>query len=422
MLNLTTRSRTPLQPSTGHDSFADWRRYTVNRGTLPVIGVTGSRGKTTVIRLLNAILRNAGLRTAIRTNVSVDICDVRQLGEIAPWSRALEELALGSLDVAVEEFDWLTIHSMGLEQATFPAFVITNVCGNRDACLVQGDAKRAIASLPIVFESVHEDGMLVINGDDFDVSREELEHRRASLFVGLNRESPGLRDHLARGGKAAFSDGGTLMVGDAEKSLQVIAASDLPFALFGYAGFQIQNALMAAAIATSIGLKANDIGRALQTFDSADFWTPERFQVIDVNGISVVVDRPNPSWFLRAVLRSVRDIPSNRIISVVGRLAGVPVSDLPEVGRLIGRTSSFVVVHSESDEPTRAAAIRQGAARNEVPAVIVHTRSEGRALSRALSLARAGDLVLVLADRPAPLIQTLMRAAGSAPPARPAAT
>lgn len=46
---------------------------------------------------------------------------------------------------------------------------------------------------------------------------------------------------------------------------------------------------------------------------------------------------------------------------------------------------------------------------NDVPLVIVHTTSEGRALGRALEIARPGDLVLVLADRPAPLSLTLRR-------------
>jgi cyanophycin synthetase len=418
VLNLTSRSRTPLQPSTTHETFAAWRRHTISSGLAPVIGVSGSRGKTTVIRLLNTILENAGLRTAIRTNFSVETRGERQRGEIAPWSRALDDLKSGSLDIGIEELDWLTIHSMGLERATFPAFAITNVCANRDACLVQGDTKRAIASLPIIFESVHEDGFLVINGDDFDVSRQELEHRRASIFVGLNKESPGLRDHLSRGGKAAYSNTGMLVVGDGESSREIVAASELQFALFGHAGFQIQNALMAAAIASSIGLKTDEIRLALRQFNTSDFWMPDSFRVVDLDGIAVVLDRPNPSWFLRSVLRSLRDIAPNRIISVVGRLTGVPVSDLPEVGRLIGRASSLVVAHSENDEPARAAAIKQGAAQNEVPAVIMHTRSEGRALSKALSLARKGDLILVLADRPVPLIQSIKRAAESSARAR----
>jgi cyanophycin synthetase len=411
VINLASQPRMPLQSSIRFSSFADWREDVIDQGILPVVGITGSRGKTTVVRLLDAILIEAGLQSATRTNVSVDIRGKRQRGEIAPWSRALAELAQGTLDIAIEELDWLTVHTMGLEPETFPLYAITNICANRDACLVQGDARRAIASLPIVFESVHRNGLLVINGDDFDVSREQLEHERATLVVGQSRESPGLRGHLSHGGLAAWNDHGRLFVGGSDKAEGIGSTENLQFALDGRAGFQVHNALFAGAIAAMLGIEPEVTERALKRFRPTDVWMPDSFQVIDLDGVAVVVDRPNPSWFLRPVLRSLRDISPNRIISVVGKLTGIPSSDLPEVGRLIGRNSALVVSHSEDEEPNRSAAIKQGAAQNEVPAVIVHTKSEGRALSRALSIARRGDVVLVLADRPAPLARTILRAA-----------
>jgi UDP-N-acetylmuramyl tripeptide synthase len=208
---------------------------------------------------------------------------------------------------------------------------------------------------------------------------------------------------------AAWIDDGALCITGRDAPLTFGRAADLRFALNGAAAFQLHNALTAGALASAMGIAPESIQRGLERFNSTDVWMPDSFQVIDLDGIAIVVDRPNPSWFLRPVLRSLRDIAPNRIISVVGRLAGIPTSDLAEVGRLIGRNSSLVVSHSEDDEPARAAAIKQGAAQNEVPAVIVHTRSEGRALSRALSLAKRGDVVLVLADRPALLARALMR-------------
>lgn len=411
IMHIGRRARAPLHPSIPSASFEQWRHEVRKRELLPVIGVTGSRGKTTVVRLLDAILTAAGLRTATRTDVSVDIRGARQRGEIAPWTRALAELKQVTLDVAIEELGWLTIHTMGIERESYPAFAVTNICANRGACLIQGDAQRAIASLPTVFESVHRDGLLVLNGDDFNVAREEFEHERPTLFVGLKRESPTIRGPLARGGLAAWLQDGALSVGTARDALEIGRAADLHFALAGRAGFQLHNALTAGAIARTMGIQPDVIAAALRSFSTADFWMPDSFQVLDIDGISVVVDRPNPSWFLRSVLRSLRDLAPNRIISVVGRLSGIPPSDLPEVGRLIGRNSTLLVSHSEQEEPERSDAFKLGAAQNEVPPVIVHTASEGRALSRALAVARSGDVVFVLADRPALLARTLMRAA-----------
>jgi UDP-N-acetylmuramyl tripeptide synthase len=412
VINIDPAIHVSTRPSIGFDSFSKWRDDVIARGILPVIGVTGSRGKTTVVRLLDAILNQAGLQTSTRTDVSVEIRSKRQRGEIAPWSRALAELAQGTMDVAIEELDWLTIHSMGLERETYPVFGVTNICTNRDACLIQGDSKRAIASLPIVFESVHRDGLLVLNGDDFDVSREELEHDRAPLFVGLNRESPGLRGPLTHGGLAAWTEHGALSVGELHDAQAIARTSELKFALDGRAGFQIHNALTAGAIARMIGIPAGVIEAALESFTTTDAWMPDSFRVIDLEGVSVVLDRPNPSWFLRPVLRALKDLAPNRIISVVGHLTGIPASDLPEVGRLIGRNSTLVVSHSDEAEPARSGAIKLGAAQNEIPPVIVHTKTEGRALSRALASAKRGDVVFVLADQPARLARTLTRAAG----------
>lgn len=411
VINLGPRTRAALHPSISFNSFFEWRDDVIARGMLPVIGVTGSRGKTTVVRLLDAILTKADVQTATRTDVSVEVRGKRQRGEIAPWSRVLSELARGTIDVAIEELDWLTIHTMGLERETYPIFAVTNICANRDACLIQGDAKRAITSLPIVFEAVHREGLLVLNGDDFDVAREELDHERATLFVGLNRESPGLRGPLSHGGIAAWAEHGSLSVGGEHDAQEIARSATLRFALDGRAGFQVHNALTAGAIARMMGIPANVIDDALQSFSATDAWMPGSFQVIDLEGISVVVDRPNPSWFLRPVLRSLKDLAPNRIISVIGRLTGIPASDLPEVGRLIGRNSTLVVSHSEDEEPARSGAIKQGAAQNEVPPVIVHTKSEGRALSRALASAKRGDVVFVLADHPAPLARNLLRSA-----------
>lgn len=409
MIELLAESK-PLAPQPRkYDSFSDWREETIKQGTLPIIGVTGSRGKTTVIRLLDAILSEAGLQVATRTNVSVNIRGKRQRGEIEPWSRAISELERGSLDVAIEEIDWLTIHAMGLGRSSRPLFAITNICGNRDACLIQGESRRAIAALPTVFRSVHPDGVLVINGDDLDVSREDPGDERPTIFVGLNRESPGLRSHLAVGFTAAWLDGGALFIGQSESAREIALVSDLEFALSGKAGFQIHNALTAAAVASSIGIPPSIIERGLQNVDAMETANQDCFQLIDIDGVSVVVDRPNPSWFLRAVLRAIRDTDPNRVITVVGKLTGIPNSDVAEVGRLLGRVSSLFVAHSESDDPERSAVVRQGVAMNAVPPVIVHTKSEGRALTRALSIARPGDLVLVLADRPGPLSRSLRR-------------
>lgn len=392
------------------EAFSDWRDHVVSRGILPIVAVTGSRGKSTVVHLIDAVARSSGLSTATRTNTAVRIRGKRQRGEIGPWSSALSELAAGTLDLAIEELDWHTLHAMGLEPSSHPMAVITNVCGNKDACLIQGEARLAIASLPNVFSAVAPDGLLIVNGDDFEVSGDEVvTHQRATVRVSLSRESPTLRGRLESGEDAAWFDSGTLKARRSGRTFDICDADGIPFTVHGRAGFQIQNALLASAACIELGLDPIDICSALRAFDGTAAGPVESFRVIEMDGVTVIVDRPNPSWFLRSVLRSLRGMKPNRVITVVGRMAAVPANDLQEVGRLVGRTSSHLVMHSEDEDPHRASAVRQGAALNTVPPVIVHTTTEGRALTRALEISKRGDVLLVLADRPAALARALTR-------------
>lgn len=392
-------------------SFSAWRNRVVESGILPIIGVAGSRGKTTVLRLLNAMLIEAGLETAIKTDISVDIRGKRQRGEIEPWSRSLDELALGTLDIALEEIDWHTVHAMGLEREHFPVVVVTNICGNREACQIQGEARIAAAALPDVLAATHRHGVLVINGDDMDIAREQSGHDPATILVGLNRDSPGLRGHLAGGGVCAWLDGGILMAGTDTQAVEIGLMSEIPFSLFGASGFQLQNALTAVSAAIAIGLDHKAIERALQTFSTLNSAMPDAFQAIDVDGVIAVVDRPNPSWFLRSVLRSLRGFAPSRVITVAGPMPSVPENDLREVGRLLGRISSLFVTHANVQDIARIGALKTGAAMNQVPPVFVQTKVEGRALNRAMSVAKRGELVLVLSERPAQVSRTLRRSA-----------
>ena len=86
-----------------HGSFGDWAFAAGQNGLHPMIYVVGTRGKSTIARLLDTIAREAGLRTALRTDSGVEIEGKRQLGDIRPLMEALDEIDSGELDLAIIE-------------------------------------------------------------------------------------------------------------------------------------------------------------------------------------------------------------------------------------------------------------------------------------------------------------------------------
>src|SRR5690242_12194504 len=91
-------------------SFAAWRSRLDREHIPPVITVTGTRGKTSVIRALESIFQTANLRYAAWTDGGVEIQGERQHGELSAWTRVLTRTAVGGLDLAVREIDWALAH------------------------------------------------------------------------------------------------------------------------------------------------------------------------------------------------------------------------------------------------------------------------------------------------------------------------
>ena len=94
---------TSVPAAATYRTFEDWAIAARVNGLHPLIYVVGTRGKSTVARLLDSISREAGLRTALRTDAGVEIEGKRQLGDIHPLTDALDELDAGHLDLHIVE-------------------------------------------------------------------------------------------------------------------------------------------------------------------------------------------------------------------------------------------------------------------------------------------------------------------------------
>jgi UDP-N-acetylmuramyl tripeptide synthase len=395
------------------DSFSEWRQKLRTGGAVPIIAVAGSRGKSTVIRVLDTIFRAADLRTATWTAMGVVSRGRRPRGELGPWSRAIERLAESRLDVAIQELDWSTVRAVGLPKGVYPVLAVTNVCVNNDQCMIHDEARRAMMALPSVLQAVHPSGALVLNGEDYAVSGEEVHSPAPTILVAQSHENPLIRAQLRHGGTAVWVENGEILIGATDRAVALCRVDSLPIALGGEATFQLTNVMVAASAANAIGIPPEVIRDALAGFMPNPMDLPGSFNLIEAGGVKVIVDRPDPSWFLRPVMRVVRDIPRHRLITVAGQFTSAPVSDLQEIGRLVGRVSSAIIVHNQESDGERAERLRQGIAMNDVPPVVIRTTTERRAVNRALRMARPGDALLILAEQAPAVLRSVMRAASN---------
>lgn len=378
-----------------HTSFRSWQRDTSLNTLLPVIGIGGTRGKSTVLRLVESMLITMHLRRGTWTDLGVQIQGRRQRGEIAGWKHALTRLAEGSIDIALQELDWATVNAAGLPPASYPVIAL---CGVREQALSPErsiELQTAVRASRTCVGAVHHNGFLIVNGDDAYAVDAANDCDATTILVSRSFQQPFLQQHLADGGAGVWVRNGHIWMGDRQHATRVGRVSDFPITMQGEADFNVTNVLLAIGIGRGIGLDIPSIAHALQRFRAAWDILPASMNIYDTDDYRAVIDQLGPGWVIRSVLRAINPGGERRQITVVGDLAWVAAEEVFELGRQLGRFHGAIVMHGDQ-KPSRMDDFRRGLAANPYPPLFIWLPTERRAINRAFKTLKQGDCLLIL--------------------------
>ena len=379
----------------------------VGHDALPLVAIGGSRGKSTVAWMLDAILRHAAYEIGAWLSSGVYVNGQQQEGELGPWAKVVRDAQAGVLDLVLQELDASTVVAAGLPRRSYPLAIVTALCGNNEACQLAPETRLERRALAALLDAVRDDGLIVANADDLDVIEAvERRHGRVVCYA-LHRENPALQRQFARGGFGVWVDDGMIVHGDGHAASAIVDVHKVPATLDGAMLFQEQNALAAAAGALALRVPARSIRAALQCFTPDPVRQPAACNVLRYNGGTIVVDAPTQIWPLRMVMRGIRHQPRRRTMVVSGSYPHMRVADVREAGRLIGNLGAIVLVHGEHADAKRVAALREGLAAAQLPPVVISAADEQSAIEHLLNALGAEDVGLVLADDPERALERL---------------
>jgi UDP-N-acetylmuramoyl-L-alanyl-D-glutamate--2,6-diaminopimelate ligase len=319
---------------------------------LEVAGVTGTNGKTTTVFLLDAILREAGRRPALLTNIERRVGGTaRSTGLNTPEAIDLQRLLREMLDAGDR--------SCAME-ATSIASDQGRLAGTRFAVLV--------------FTNLTQDHL------DFHGTMDEYFESKRRLFAQADRAVVNVGDEYGERLAAELPAAITFRPDD--------ALGDVELKLPGR--FNVENALAAAAAARSLGIGEEAIKQGIEAVDRV----PGRFERVDEGQpFTVLVDYAHTPGALETALEAARELaPGGRLICVFGAGGDRDRAKRPLMGQVVAELADVSLV--TSDNP-----------RSEDPAAIAAEVVDGldlemeldrrRAIERALESARPGDVVLI---------------------------
>lgn len=367
---------------------------------VPVIGITGTNGKTTTCLILASILRAVGRRPGLLGTVTYVIGDMEipatrttpEAPDIQAYLERMERAGCGAcvMEVSSHALDLRRVHGM-----RFAVAVFTNL--TRDHLDYHQDMESYFAVKSTLFTGAGgpAPAAAVINIDDPYGAR--LDASLASRAGGAPRritygESASASIRIAAL-ETARPSGLLLTLDDAGE--QVVVRSPLagrPNAC---------NVTAAAAAARALGIGWPDIARGVGAVDRV----PGRLERVGGRGFGVFVDYAHTDDALRNVLETVRPLTDGRVILVFGCGGDRDRTKRPLMGGHAARLADVVFVTSDNPRSEKPEAIideimagaaeaeRSGTAR---AAGRLHAEPDRRrAIEAAIRLARPGDTVLI---------------------------
>ncbi|HZD18570.1 MAG TPA: Mur ligase family protein [Actinomycetota bacterium] len=258
---------------------------------IPVISVTGTNGKTTVVRLLAHLVRAAGRRVAYSSTDGVYRGDgeLVEAGDYSGFGGAAMALAQGP-EVAVLETARGGILLRGIGVLHNDVAVVTNV--SEDHLGLQGI--RTLDQLAELKASItritRPDGWDVLNADDPRVLAMRRDISGRPWMCSLDPQHPALRETLTEGGRATTVLDGRLAVLEGAGARALVPLVDVPVTIAGISRPNVMNALQAASAALGIGLPERAVIRGLRSFVLDPERNPGRTNLFALGGRTVVID------------------------------------------------------------------------------------------------------------------------------------
>jgi UDP-N-acetylmuramoyl-L-alanyl-D-glutamate--2,6-diaminopimelate ligase len=356
---------------------------------MPVVGVTGTNGKTTTAYLLSSMLDAAGLKAGLLGTVAYRLGgEEREASRTTPEApdvqHLLDDMIRNGCKSAVME---VSSHALALKRVDgmrFAAGIFTNL--TRDHLDFHEDMETYFKAKRRLFEMLPAATPGVINLDDpRGQSLVEICSRPVTFAITRPADvTPGPLD-MTLGGQTydVRTPRGTIPI-----QSKLVGRPN------------VSNILAASATAMAMDLPLDAIAAGVRDLAGV----PGRFEVVSTasDDVTVVVDYAHTDDALRNLLETARPLAPKRLVTVFGCGGDRDKTKRPLMGMVAARLSDVVVITSDnprSEDPQRIIeeikrGIPAGSQQGRTPDI--RTQVDRRAaIEHAVNLAGAGDLVLI---------------------------
>ena len=237
-------------------------------GRIPLVGVTGSHGKTTVCHLIARLLTLSGKHTGLASSNGLFL-DRRRSSQrdCANWESAHRILLNRAVEAAVLENGGDSILTEGLAYDRCQVGVITNIDPARHLGRLYIETEKQLFNLMRTqIDLVLKTGAAVLNAKDPQLVEMAELCDGETIFFAHDADLPAITAHLENGHRAVIVRYGQIMLASTQGETALARLADVPLCEGGANREQVENVLAAVAAAWALGIPTDIMRTGIETF------------------------------------------------------------------------------------------------------------------------------------------------------------
>ena len=374
-------------------------------GTIPIIAITGTNGKTTTTRLTAHIAKSAGKKVGYTTSDGVYIQNQLMMkGDCTGPLSSKFVLKDPTVDFAVLECARGGILKNGLAFQHCDVAIVTNVAADHMGLSGINTLEQMAKVKAVVPETVVKHGYAVLNADDDLVyNMKEGLHCNIALF-SMDENNKRIKRHCAKGGLAAVYENGFISILKGTWKIRVMHVKDIPITYEGKAVHNINNclpAVMASYLYRDISIE--DIRSALMSFVPSSTLTPGRLNFFHFKHYSFLADFAHNPHGLKLLGDFVSKLDYTKKVGVISGTGDRRDEDIRELGEISAKYFDEIIIRCDKNLRGRTAdeiiqLLKEGIEKvnPDLPKMVIENENE--ALEYIYAHSEPGALYVIMCD------------------------
>ena len=349
-----------------------------------LVGITGTKGKTTTTFMIKSILEKHGQKVGLIGTVA-NYIGSKNLGESSrttPDSLELQklfaEMVKEKVDTVVMEVSSQALKLHRVDGCDFNIAVFTNFSEDHISEKEHPDMEDYFNSKVKLFEMCKTG---FINTDDFNVAKlKKVVNNCEIKTYGIDNTADLLaKDITVTNSSADFK----VKIGTRNERVKT-----------GIPGrFSVYNSLAAIAIASKFGASADEIKEAL-----LEVKVPGRSELVpNKKDLTIMIDYAHSPESLQSILSAVKNYTRGRVISVFGCGGDRDTKKRPQMGEISGNTADFTIITSDNPRTEKPEEIikqiEKGTKKTKGKYITIVDRIE--AIKYAIDMANKNDIIVL---------------------------